>query len=57
MMCTADDEDYEKIRCDRSRDNCNMCCVHHVCAHGWRDKNVWRGCEFFMRGNCSFTEA
>ena len=55
MLCRASEEDYRKVRCDRARENCNICCVHHICAHEWKEKDVWRNCEFFMRGNCSFT--
>lgn len=55
MLCRASEEEYRKVRCDRARENCNICCVHHVCSHEWKEKDVWRNCEFFMRGNCSFT--
>ncbi|GBE54164.1 hypothetical protein BMS3Bbin15_00316 [archaeon BMS3Bbin15] len=54
MNCTASKQEFLEIKCDREQDSCGMCCIHHICAHNWRTKEVWRTCDNFTAGNCSF---
>ncbi|WP_457555472.1 hypothetical protein [Candidatus Pyrohabitans sp.] len=54
LLCTASDEDYAKVNCQRERDSCRMCCIFHVCEHGWRTREVWRTCEHFLAGTCFY---
>lgn len=54
MLCRASQEEFEKVRCDKTREECNVCCIHHACAHGWSSREVWRKCGYFSRGNCFY---
>lgn len=54
MVCTASQEDYQKVNCGRDQKECTMCCIFHVCEHNWESRDVWRTCDHFLAGSCSF---
>jgi hypothetical protein len=52
--CKASEAEYSQVGCDRNPKECTVCCVFHVCASHWENRDVWRECSHFHRGQCRF---